>query len=250
VENFNQTRRISVTNRKGFSLIESLLSLTFFLMIILSSFEFFGTVRKIFFRLKDAQDSSESVAAALEKMRIDVLHAGRALAQPMSLGIVGGIELNNETLCLTIGEKTFALTANLAPGQTTVPVQDTEGLQAGREVCIFGGGRGEVLTIQSVDKITMRLSSPPSNAYLQHDSRIVLLQKIAFYLERGTSILRRKVNASPAQPLIEGVRFFGFSYDGPSNLVKVQIGLEKEREKTHEMSLLPKNMALAKFRQK
>jgi hypothetical protein len=42
------------------------------------------------------------------------------------------------------------------------------------------------------------------------------------------------------------VRFFGFSYDGPSNLAQVQIGLEKEPEKTHEISVLLKNVALGK----
>lgn len=236
--------------RDGFSLIEALLSLTFFLMIILSSFEFFGTVRRIFFRLKEAQERSESASAALEKMRLDGLQAGRGLVQPMAMGIINAIELNNEVLSLTIGEKTYSLAADLPPGQAAMPLLDTDGLRAGREVCIFGGGRGEVLGIQSVDNTTVTLSLPPAALYLQVSSRVVLLQKISFYLEHGTSILRRKVNTGPGQPLIEGVRLFGFSYDGESNLIKIQLGLEKEPEKTHEISILPKNVALAKIRQK
>jgi type II secretory pathway pseudopilin PulG len=235
-----------VTNRKGFTLIESLLSLVFFLMIILSSLEFFGTTRKIFFRLKEAQETSAGAAAALEKIRIDLLHAGRGLAQPISLGIIDGIELQNEALGLIIGEKAYTLTSDLSSGQAAVPLPDTEGLHAGREVCIFDGRRGEVLGIESVDKGMMRLAPPPANSYLRQDGKIVLLQKVSFYLERGSSILRRKVNASPAQPLVEGVRFFGFSYDGRSNLAQVQIGFEKEPEKTHEISVLLKNVALGK----
>jgi len=241
---------MNLRSRKGFSLIEALLSLTFFLMIILSSFEFFGTVRRIFFRLKDAQERSESAAAALEKMRMDVLHAGRGLAQPMAMGIVSAVELKNEVLGLTIGEKTYSLTADLQAGQTTLPLLDTEGLRAGREVCVFGGGRGEILGLQSVDESSATVSSPLISSYPQDQTRVVLLQKISFYLERGTSILRRKVNSSPGQPLIEGVRLFGFSYDGISNLIKVQIGLEKEPEKIHELFMLPKNVALAKLRQR
>jgi len=92
----------------------------------------------------------------------------------------------------------------------------------------------------------VRLAPPPANSYLQQDASIVLLQKVTYYLERGSSVLRRKVNTSSAQPLIEGVRFFGFSYDGRSNLAQVQIGLEKEPEKTREISVLVKNMALGK----
>ena len=235
-----------VADRKGFSLIESLLSLAFFLMIILSSLEFFGTTRKIFFRLKEAQETGASAATALEKIRIDLLHAGRGLFQPISLGIIGGIELQNETLGLVIGEKAYSLTADLSSGQAAVPLPDTEGLRPGREVCVFDGRHGEVLSIESVDKNMVRLAPPPANSYLRQDASIVLLQKVTYYLERGSSVLRRKVNTSSAQPLIEGVRFFGFSYDGRSNLAQVQIGLEKEPEKTREISVLVKNMALGK----
>jgi hypothetical protein len=246
----NLTRGFFMTTGKGFSLIESLLSLAFFLMIILSSLEFFGTTRKIFFRLREAQETSAGSVAALEKIRIDLLHAGQGLAQPINLGVIDGIELKNETLGLIIGEKSYPLIADLSPGQTTVRLPDTEGLRPGREICIYDGSQGEVLSIESVDKTAMRLSLPPMNLYRQQDGRIVLLQKILFYLERGTSILRRKVNASSAQPLIEGVRFFGFSYNGHSSLAQVQIGLEKEPEKTHEISVLLKNVALGKFHEK
>jgi type II secretory pathway pseudopilin PulG len=243
---FYLIRRRSVTNRKGFSLIESLLSLVFFLIIILSSLEFFGATRKIFFRLKDAQETSASAAAALEKIRIDLLHAGRGLAQPISLGIIVGIELQNESLGLIIGEKAYTLTSDVSSGQAAVPLLDTEGLRAGREICIFDGRHGEILAVESVDKSMMRLAPPTTNSYLRQDGKIILLQKVSFYLERGSSILRRKVNTSPAQPLAEGVRFFGFSYDGPSSLAQVKIGLEKEPEKTHEISVLLKNVALGK----
>jgi type II secretory pathway pseudopilin PulG len=240
-------RKRSVNNRKGFSLIESLLSLVFFLIIILSSLEFFGTTKKIFFRLKEAQESGASAAAALEKIRIDLLHTGRGLAQPISLGLFGGIELQDEALSLIIGEKVYTLASDLPSGQSAVPLSDTEGLVAEKEVCIFDGQRGEVLRIDSVDKSMMRSASPPANSYLRQDGKIVLLQKVSFYLERESSVLRRKVNTSPAQPLVEGVRFFGVSYDGRSNLAQVQIGLEKEPEKIHEISVFLKNMALGKI---
>jgi len=236
-----------VTKRKGFSLVESLLSLVFFLIIIMSSLEFFGTTRKIFFRLKEAQETGAGAAAALAKIRIDLLHAGQGLAQPIGLGILDGIELQNETLGLIIGEKAYVLTSDLPAGQADVPLPDTLGLRAGREVCIFDARCGEILGVESVDKDMMRLSPPTTNTYRRQDGKIVLLQKVSLYLERGSSILRRKVNASPAQPLLEGVRFFGFSYDGHSNLAQVQIGLEKEPEKTHEISVLLKNIALGKF---
>ncbi len=237
-----------MADRKGFSLIEALLSLVFFFMIIVSSLEFFGTTRTIFFRLKEAQETRAGAAAALEKVRIDLLHAGRGLAQPISLGILGGIEFKNEMLGLFIGEKVYSLVSDLAPGQTVVRLADTDGLRAGRDICVFDERRGEVLGIESVDKDLIRLSLPPENFYIQQEGKIVLLQKISLYLERESSVLRRKVNTSPAQPLLEGVRFFGFTYGGHSNLAQARIGLEKEPEKIHEISVLLKNIALGKAR--
>jgi type II secretory pathway pseudopilin PulG len=71
----------------GFSLIESLLSLSLFLIIFLSSLEFFGFTRDIFLKLKTKQEVKEAALATLDKMRFDLLKAGLGLQQPISLGV-------------------------------------------------------------------------------------------------------------------------------------------------------------------
>ena len=84
---------------------------------------------------------------------------------------------------------------------------------------------------------------------------MILLEKISVYLDEAKKILRRKVNNSPSQPLCEDVAFFDFNYEKLSNLAGLRLGLESKyskyklnEEKAYEISVFPKNMALASWR--
>ena len=74
---------MTAAKRQGFSLIESLLALTLFSMIVLSTLEFFGMTKKTFFKLRDTQLAQESAWAALDKIRTDLLQAGQGLIEPL-----------------------------------------------------------------------------------------------------------------------------------------------------------------------
>ena len=64
---------------KGFSLIESLISLSLFLIIVLTCFELFGITRDTFLKLKNNEEAREAVLAALDKIRTDILAGGYCL---------------------------------------------------------------------------------------------------------------------------------------------------------------------------
>ena len=57
--------------------------------------------------------------------------------------------------------------------------------------------------------------------------------------------MRRKVNASPAQPLLEDVASFEFEYSKDDNLVRLNLALKAEEEKKYETIVFPKNVAMA-----
>jgi len=232
--------------RKGISLIESLLALTFFLLIILSSLEFFGTAGKVFSKLQNAQTNRESALAALDKIKADVLQAGQGLLEPLNLAVVGGIECVDETLSLTSRAKTSALSADASRGQTTLGLEVAEDFTPGKTVCLFDQFKGEILEIRSVEKKTLILASPLSSEYLKRETTVLLLQKITYSLDSEKSTLRRKVNAGSPQPLLEGVLSFASGYDRTAHLVDVRLRLQSDPEKTHEILVFPKNMALAK----
>ncbi|MFB0564512.1 MAG: hypothetical protein ACETWK_02400, partial [Candidatus Aminicenantaceae bacterium] len=58
-------------------------------------------------------------------------------------------------------------------------------------------------------------------------------------------ILRRKVNNSPSQPLLEDVISFEIIYGGTLHTINLSLALKSEKETRYEMSVFPKNVALA-----
>lgn len=229
----------------GFSLIESLLSLSLYLIIVLSSLEFFGFTRNIFLKLKTKQEVKEAALATLDKMRFDLLKAGLGLQQPISLGVLDGITESEDTLIIISKEKTFTPLGDLAAGQTIIQFSSTSKLKKGRKVCVFDSTKGEVKSISSVDKESIVLSSPLNFPSLKEETSVFLLREVSLFLDKNKHILRRKVNTSPAQPLLEEVGLFDFHYEKATNLVRLSLSFATNKEKAYETSVFPKNIALA-----
>lgn len=229
----------------GFSLIESLLSLSLYLIIVLSSLEFFGFTRDIFLKLKTKQEVKEAALATLDKMRFDLLKAGLGLQQPISLGVLDGITESEDTLIIISKEKTFTPLSDLAAGQTIIQLNSTSKLKKGRKVCVFDSTKGEVKSISSVDKERIVLSSPLNFPSLKEETSVFLLREVSLFLDKNKHILRRKVNTSSAQPLLEEVGLFDFHYEKATNLVRLSLSFATNKEKAYETSVFPKNIALA-----
>lgn len=230
---------------KGFSLIESLISLSLFLIIVLSCFELFGITRNIFLKLKNNEDSREAVIAALDKMRTDLLSGGSGLIDPIRLGILEGVSQNSDTLVILSKEKELLCLDDLIEGQTRIPLESTAELKKEREICIFDSQNGEVKSISKVDAESIVISSPLDLSYTRDKVSLILVKKISLYLDKKKPVLRRKVNSSPAQPLLEETAFFGFDLDKATNLVRLRVFLKSTKEKSYEISVFPKNTALA-----
>ena len=234
-----------LSSEAGFSLMESLLSLSLFLIIVLSSLEFFGFTRNIFLKLKTKQEVKEAALATLDKMRFDLLKAGLGLQQPISLGVLDGITESEDTLIIISKEKTFTPLGDLAAGQTIIQLNSTSKLKKGRKVCVFDSTKGEVKSISSVDKESIVLSSPLNFSSLKEETSVFLLREVSLFLDKNKHTLRRKVNTSPAQPLLEEVGLFDFHHEKATNLVRLSLSFATNKEKVYETSVFPKNIALA-----
>jgi prepilin-type N-terminal cleavage/methylation domain-containing protein len=230
---------------QGFSLIESLITLSLFLFILLGAFQIFSATQNQFISLKQSQEIYTTACAALDKMTIDIQRSGQKLALPASLGLLSPISKVENILHTLSAEKCFPLEDSLFTGQTSIPISNTEEFKLGNEMCIFDKEKGEVLSVTFIEENRIQISPPLSNSYATEGTAIILLKKISFYLEEGGKILRRKVNSSPAQPLCEGVRAFDFAHDPFTNLVKVNLRLNPLPEKNHEILIFSKNAALA-----
>ena len=227
-------------------MIESLLGLTLFLLIVLSTLEFFGMTKKAFFKLRDTQLAQESAWAALDKIRADLLQAGQGLIEPARFGIVKGVESSEGALVLTSRAKSAALTSDALAGSSTIDVDDTDDFLPGKTMCLFDKYKGEVQEVSSAETHRLTLAAPLVNSYSKEEGAVLLLQRTTYYLDSAKSTLRRKVNSGSAQPLLEGVSSFASGYDSGLNLVNVSLRLQSGSEKTYEIVAFPKNVALAK----
>jgi len=231
--------------RRGFSLLESLISLTVFCIVILAGFESFGTARYVFFKLRDAQESRMAALAALERIRADILQAGLGLDAPLRLGLVEGIIADGDAGVFVSAETSVSISSGLSAGQAAVFAPNLVDFAAGRSVCVCAGAKGETAVIQGADGAGVTLSSPLAFDYPAGETRLILLRRVSIYLDAKTAVLRRKINASSAQPLLEGTASFAFEFERASSLAAVRFRLEIDREKIHEISAVAKNLALA-----
>jgi len=226
-------------------LVETLVGLLILSFIVLFSLEIFGMSRSLFFKLKAAEEESQAALSALDKARIDILHAGLGLLQPMRLGLIDGLSGENGVLSTQCQEKAYLLAEDVSSGQTEIQLLETEGLASGREICLFDQTNGELKTVSRVEGATVSFSSPLTSSFLQAEASLVLLERTSIYFDQSRGMIRRKVNLSPPQPLLEDVAGFDFSYVKDTNLVTLNLWLTANKEKNYERAVYPKNTGLA-----
>jgi len=225
--------------KKGISLIESLISLSLFLVIVLACLELFGFTRNIFLKLKIQEESKSAVFSALDKMKTDILSGGSGLLEPVQLGLLESITEDEGALIILSMEKNFA-----SLRQTKIFFQSISSLKKKKEICIFDTLKGEIKSIVSTANKSIVLSTPLDFSYSKDNAHIYLIKKVTLFFDKNKQIIRRKINSSPAQPLLEDVASFDFSYSKTTNLVSLRISLKLNEEKEYEISIYPKNAAL------
>ncbi|MCX6566651.1 MAG: hypothetical protein NTW38_09595 [Candidatus Aminicenantes bacterium] len=231
---------------RGFSLLESLISLFIFFLIFVGSLEFFGTVRRVFYRLQSRQENRQAAWAALDKIRTDVLAAGQGLARPMRLGLLAAFEQIDGRWVLVRAEASPSLSSDPRAGQTILAVAETDGDWAGRTVCLYDKTKGEKAIVRSSENGILTLSTPLQYDYRASETTAAVLRTTSVYLDVGQNILRRKIDSSPAQPLLEDVLSFALSVDSGTCLAETQLALASEPEESYALKILARNASLGK----
>ena len=102
--------------------------------------------------------------------------------------------------------------------------------------------------MRSVDPQSILLAQPLQRGYRAGEARLVQVRTVELYLDRSSLILRRKVNTSPAQPLLEETTSFQCGFDAATHITRVSLRHEPGKEKDHAFSIRPKNLVLAGLR--
>jgi type II secretory pathway pseudopilin PulG len=230
--------------KKGFTLIETQVALGLSLLILLAAFEFLGITRSLFFKLKDAQEKSQAIQAALMKIRLDVLRAGFGLEVPLRNGVVEGIDVSSSTLSILSRDEAFTLAGDASPGEERITLEKVSGLSPGRRVCLADAQNSELHTIAAIEGKAVVLAEPLEAAYSCISAHLLLIEEVDYFLDEKSGILRRKVNAGAAQPLLDDAGLFTAAYQKEANLVRVNLAGKADQERTHELSVFPKNLGL------
>jgi hypothetical protein len=209
----------------------------------MAAFEFFGITRSLFFKLKGAEEDDLAIQAALEKLRVDLLRAGFGLELAIRAGAAEGITAGGSLVILSQEER-YSLAADCSSGEKRVTLEKASGLSAGDRVCLADEEKAERNIIAALEGNTVVISEPLENSYTEAAAKLLLLEEVTYFLDEKASVLRRKVNASPAQPLLDNAGRFEFSYIQESNLVRVKLADKKNMERAHELLVFPKNLGL------
>ncbi len=233
--------------RKGFSLVECLVGLSLFFLAAAAAMEAFGTARTVFARLKRSQESALAAYAALEKVGFDLAGAGLGLADAAERGAVEPVAVSESSLTLASAEAEFDLLSDVAAGENFIALEEgIDEVKPRREVCLVGPEGAEVRTVAAAAAGGIVLASPLERPYDASTGRLVLIERVRIFLDDDGRTLRRKVNASPAQPLLDDVSSFSPSYDRDANLATVRLTLAPPEEKIYALSLCPKNARLGR----
>ena len=236
--------------QRGFSLLEGIISLFLFLLVILFSLDCFLSLREHFIKLKESETSQTAVYAALDRMRQDLFDAGLGLTEAMLLQILEGISEEHGRLVVLRKDENLTLGGPLFSGQQRIFTIDAKKIKKGQLIVLLNPYGGEVFSVISTDQNGVVIDSPLASNYFVDSTQFILLRRISLYLDDVKGVLRRKVNASPAQPLLEDVASFAFEYTKDSNLVRLDLALIGDKEKRYETTVFPKNTAMASILRK
>ncbi len=231
---------------RGFTLVECLIGTAISLFVVCAALEFLAAAQKRFLRLKERAENAQSAWAALDRMKIDLLHSGRGLTGPAGAGLIETAEATAEALTTTSLDAALTLTGEARAGDLRVSVSPTTAVSAGREICFFDGREGEVRTVARVETGAVVLREPLDSGYEPATASVLLLERVAYFVDRPARILRRRVNASSAQPLLESAAGADWRIDREAGLARVRLEIDGKGENVHELCVFLKNAALAR----
>lgn len=239
-----RTARIS-SHFEGFSLLENLLSLTLSLFILVSALEVITQVKKVYNRLQAQQEASLAASIALEKIREDLEKAGTGVNGCRPSVDRWPIKVENSQLTLLSGELEIKLASDVEAGQNWALIVPWAGsgskLRSGRIILITSQGQTDLVEIVNVSNNLVTLSPAFSSSFQRAESIAYLLEEVEIYLDLKQSTLRRKVNKTSGQPLLEEVYGFQPTYAPEMNLAWIKLQTGSKKEKTHELFFYPKN---------
>jgi competence protein ComGF len=229
--------------RCGLTLIEGLIALSLMVIITAALVESARICRHFFFKFKETQEINQEVWASQDRLRRDLNKAGLGLEPCLASGLLLAVESKASGFSIYSREASFPLQTELAAGSIIVPLNHHNSISRGQLIALVEDNRVELFKVDRAEKNRLFLNQPLKENY-SSQGMVLAIEEVFYSYDQGNKILRRKVNASPAQPLLEKVISFSWSNE-ESGPIKIKLTLDSPKEMTYEISVLPKNALIA-----
>lgn len=213
------------------------------LLIIAALMEISLSCRRFFFNFKESQEFNQEIWAAQDRIRRDLNKAGLGLEPCLVSGLLLAIESKGSGLSIYSQESTFPLKVEVGAGSIVILVNHDGSISRGQLIALIDEQKTELFKVEKVEKERLTLNQPTKESY-SINGVAMAIEEIFYYFDEGNNTLRRRVNASSGQPLLEKVKHFTWLIDNRGQ-VKIALTFETEKEMTYEIKALPKNAFMA-----
>jgi len=224
--------------------MEGLIALSLMLLIMAAMVESARICRQFFFKLKETQEFNQEIWAGQDRLRRDLNKAGLGLEPCLASGLLLAVESKASGFSIYSRETSFPLKTELAAGSIVIPVEHNNSVSRGQLIALIDDNRVELFKVERAEKNRLLLNQPIKESY-SSQGYVLAIEEIFYSYDQGNKILRRRVNASPSQPLLEKVTSFSWSIEA-SSPIKIKLTFETEKEMIYEIRVLPKNAFIAR----
>lgn len=205
---------------KGFSLIETLISLTLSLFILLFTSIFVDSIKKESLKgMKEMEDLLE-LFSGIDRISYEIKRCGLGLSSFWENENFKFLIITEDTISLRRWGGCSLLMEKAYRGEKKIYVENPSIFKEGREILITDSINFENNRVSKIDKKVITLSDTLKNDYPE-DSKIILINFISFKYDRAKRILRMSQNSGTYQPLIENVEGFSLKKDGSSIILSL-----------------------------
>lgn len=205
---------------KGFSLLETLISLTLSLFILLFTSIFVNSVKKESLKAVKEMEDLQELFSGIDRISFEIKRCGLGLTSFWESENFKILSISNDTISLRRCGGYTLLKEKAHQGEKNIHVEDPSLLKEGREVLITDLIKFEKNKILKIDKNAIILSDNLKNDYLE-DSKIILINLVSFKYDKNKKILRMFQNSGSYQPFIENVESFSIIKDGNSIILNL-----------------------------
>jgi len=190
-----------IRDERGFTLLESLITVTIFLIVLFSVYMVHEANNASYSRSEMRMDIQQNARVALSSMERELRIAGYGVPDCPGTSTLPRISEARPRTITFRADLRNVITTLTAAGANTLVLSTTTGIAAGDVIYVTNGAKAEALTVQNVNSGTLTVTTTTNlvNSYLS-GSRVYVPRDVR-YTVAGGQLLREERIAGGAWPV-------------------------------------------------